>query len=138
MTVNEKYYTPREMWKAKCHITGEEFVFGRINDLFECRNPKRFTCPNFTPYMNSYNCILLKPPCIRYDRYCLPSRLNSEVERLKGRDTEGLANMFFKTEKEYLDTEVSEKKTQLRAVLGAIIVILRERKEQKAIFKNLI
>ncbi len=127
----------RETWTAKCSITGEEFQCGRINDMFECRNKDRHLCPNFlNHYVKGVNCKLAVTPYIRYEHCVLPSRLEPQVEKLKNRSTVGLAAIFKETEERYLHCESPNTKVELKAVLGAIIVILRERGETKKIFNN--
>ncbi len=128
----------REIWTAKCLLNGNEFSCGRINDIFQCRHPNRFSCPNFMRhYEKGCNCRLAVSPHPRYDRYCLPSRLQPEVERLRDRSTLGLAALYNQTEKAYFECKVPETKTQLRATLGAIIIILTERDAKTVIFENL-
>ena len=128
----------RETWTAKCTLTGEELKCGRPTDIFECRHKDKRLCPNYLKhYIKGNNCKLAIMPHERYDRFCLPSRLKPEVERLKGRSTTGLAALYKESEKSYFECDVPEIKVQLRATLGAIIVILSERDAKSIIFKNL-
>lgn len=127
-----------ETWTATCLLTGKEFECGRPNDIFECRHKDRFCCPNYLRhFVKGNNCKLAVSRYKRYDRYCLPSSLEPEVERLKDRSTVGLADMYRKTEELYLNCNVPETRAKYRTTLGAITKILIERKENGALAVNL-
>lgn len=127
----------RETWTAKCLLTGKEFECGRPNDMFECRHKNRFCCPNYLRhYVRGNNCKLAVSRYKRYDRFCLPSSLEPEVERLKDRSTDELASIYNETENLFLESKVPETKAKYRTTLGAITVILTQRGEKEVLFES--
>ena len=127
----------RETWTAKCLLTGKEFECGRPNDMFECRHKNRFCCPNYLKhYVRGNNCKLAVSRYKRYDRFCLPSSLEPEVERLKDRSTDELTSIYNETENLFLESKVPETKAKYRTTLGAITVILTQRDEKEVLFES--
>lgn len=127
----------RETWTAKCLLTGKEFECGRPNDMFECRHKNRFCCPNYLKhYVRGNNCKLAVSRYKRYDRFCLPSSLEPEVERLKDRSTDELTSIYNETENLFLESKVPETKAKYRTTLGAITVILTQRGEKEVLFES--
>jgi len=119
---------------AKCIVNGDELPV--VNEhfsgfsMFECRVKGKELCPNYMRNMvNGKNCRLLQNNERRYSRCCLRSTLEPFKEHFKNAGTVELAALFKELEEVYLDCSDSDRRTTLRAELGAIEEILLERKK---------
>ena len=114
---------------AKCLISKQELPVVNVRlSGFECRTKGREVCPNYMHKMiNGRNCRLLQNNERKYSRCCLRSTLEPLKEIYKNSGTVELAALFKELEETYEQVWDAQRRTNLRAQLGAIEEILLER-----------
>lgn len=115
---------------ANCLLTGESLP--QVNTYlsgYECREKNKECCPNYMRNtVHGRNCRLLQDNERKYARCCLRSTLEPFKEKYKNKDTLELNALYKELEEKFLDCVDPERRTTLRAQLGAIEEILLERR----------
>lgn len=115
---------------CKCLITGEELPDeANVKSVgYECRAAGRYSCPNFMHnFSHGKNCRLLQDNSMHFARFTLDSTKEPYRELYKNKSKAELKEKYQELYAKYMDCFEAESRVLLRAQLGAIEELLKER-----------